>query len=122
MHRVSSLCWIEAWVQAALNWSMSLSMSMSLVSLSVRLCIACAYDVILHICTLKSDPAAGMLQCNQFGSQEPGSNSTIKSFAKKNYGVTFPLMAKVDVNGSAGKLWKRPCWPSFARATASGLR
>jgi glutathione peroxidase len=38
--------------------------------------------------------------CNQFGSQEPGSNSDIKTFAKKNYGVTFPLMSKVDVNGS----------------------
>jgi glutathione peroxidase len=39
------------------------------------------------------------LQCNQFGQQEPGSNSDIKSFAKKSYGVTFPLMGKVDVNG-----------------------
>eukprot|EP00882_Tetradesmus_deserticola_P007607 GHRQ01008012.1.p1 GENE.GHRQ01008012.1~~GHRQ01008012.1.p1 ORF type:complete len:200 (+),score=66.62 GHRQ01008012.1:509-1108(+) len=37
--------------------------------------------------------------CNQFGQQEPGSNSDIKSFAKKSYGVTFPLMGKVDVNG-----------------------
>jgi glutathione peroxidase-family protein len=39
----------------------------------------------------------------QFGAQEPGSNSDIKSFAKKNYGVTFPLMSKVDVNGQGGK-------------------
>jgi hypothetical protein len=39
----------------------------------------------------------------QFGAQEPGSNSDIKSFAKKNYGVTFPLMSKVDVNGSGGE-------------------
>lgn len=37
--------------------------------------------------------------CNQFGAQEPGSNSSIKQFAKSAYGVTFPLMAKVDVNG-----------------------
>ncbi|PNW85678.1 hypothetical protein CHLRE_03g197750v5 [Chlamydomonas reinhardtii] len=37
--------------------------------------------------------------CNQFGAQEPGSNQTIKQFAKSNYGVTFPLMSKVDVNG-----------------------
>ncbi|GLC47102.1 hypothetical protein PLESTB_000436100 [Pleodorina starrii] len=37
--------------------------------------------------------------CNQFGAQEPGSNQSIKSFAKSNYGVTFPLMSKVDVNG-----------------------
>jgi glutathione peroxidase-family protein len=40
--------------------------------------------------------------CPQFGAQEPGSNSDIKSFAKKNYGVTFPLMSKVDVNGQGG--------------------
>jgi hypothetical protein len=39
----------------------------------------------------------------QFGAQEPGSNSDIKSFAKKNYGVTFPLMSKVDVNGQGGE-------------------
>ncbi|KAG2433566.1 hypothetical protein HYH02_012683 [Chlamydomonas schloesseri] len=37
--------------------------------------------------------------CNQFGAQEPGSNQSIKQFAKSNYGVTFPLMSKVDVNG-----------------------
>lgn len=39
----------------------------------------------------------------QFGAQEPGSNSDIKSFAKKNYGVSFPLMSKVDVNGAGGE-------------------
>jgi len=38
--------------------------------------------------------------CNQFGGQEPGTNETIQSFCKKNYGVTFPLAAKVDVKGS----------------------
>jgi hypothetical protein len=42
-------------------------------------------------------------RCLQFGAQEPGSNSDIKSFAKKNYGVTFPLMSKVDVNGQGGE-------------------
>ncbi len=36
---------------------------------------------------------------NNFGSQEPGSNDEIHSFCKKNYGVTFPLAAKVDVVG-----------------------
>eukprot|EP00877_Chromochloris_zofingiensis_P000005 jgi/Chrzof1/10004/Cz04g23200.t1 len=35
-----------------------------------------------------------------FGGQEPGPNSQIKQFAKQTYGVTFPLMSKVDVNGS----------------------
>ena len=36
---------------------------------------------------------------NDFGEQEPGSNSEIKDFCKKNYGVTFPMAAKVDVVG-----------------------
>src|SRR4051812_8869223 len=38
--------------------------------------------------------------CNQFGAQEPGSADEIASFCEVNYGVTFPLFAKVDVNGS----------------------
>ncbi|MEW5879209.1 MAG: glutathione peroxidase [Pseudomonadota bacterium] len=37
--------------------------------------------------------------CNQFGAQEPGSESEIAEFCETNYGVTFPLFAKVDVNG-----------------------
>lgn len=37
--------------------------------------------------------------CNQFGKQEPGSASDIDAFCEKNYGVTFPLFAKIDVNG-----------------------
>lgn len=36
---------------------------------------------------------------NQFGAQEPGSNEEIQSFCEINYGVTFPVMAKVNVNG-----------------------
>jgi len=38
--------------------------------------------------------------CNQFGSQEPGSETGISAFCEKNFGVTFPLFAKIDVNGS----------------------
>lgn len=38
--------------------------------------------------------------CNQFGKQEPGSADEIGSFCEKNYGVTFPLFAKIDVNGA----------------------
>jgi glutathione peroxidase len=38
--------------------------------------------------------------CNQFGQQEPGSESEIERFCQLNYGVTFPLFAKVDVNGA----------------------
>ena len=38
--------------------------------------------------------------CNQFGSQDPGSNDEIASFCQLNYGVSFPMMAKIDVNGA----------------------
>jgi glutathione peroxidase len=38
--------------------------------------------------------------CNQFGSQDPGSNDEIASFCQLNYGVSFPMMAKVEVNGA----------------------
>ncbi|WP_418317500.1 glutathione peroxidase [Piscinibacter sakaiensis] len=45
--------------------------------------------------------------CNQFGAQDAGSNEEIASFCQKNYGVSFPMMAKVDVNGDdAHPLWK----------------
>jgi len=37
--------------------------------------------------------------CNQFGAQEPGSADEIADFCRVNFGVSFPLMAKVDVNG-----------------------
>ncbi|MBQ6199222.1 MAG: glutathione peroxidase [Bacteroidales bacterium] len=38
--------------------------------------------------------------CDQFAHQEPGSNEEIAEFCRLNHGVTFPLMAKVDVNGA----------------------
>ena len=38
--------------------------------------------------------------CNQFGSQDAGSNEEIASFCQLNFGVTFPMMAKIDVNGA----------------------
>lgn len=37
--------------------------------------------------------------CNQFGSQEPGDSDDIQSFCQVNYGVSFPMFSKVDVNG-----------------------
>ncbi len=39
--------------------------------------------------------------CNQFGAQEPGSEGEIKTFCETNYGVSFPMFAKIDVNGGA---------------------
>jgi len=38
--------------------------------------------------------------CNQFANQDPGSNDEIAEFCQLNYGVTFPVMGKIDVNGS----------------------
>ena len=38
--------------------------------------------------------------CNQFGHQDPGSNDAIAGFCQRNYGVQFPMMSKIDVNGS----------------------
>ena len=38
--------------------------------------------------------------CNQFGKQEPGDATQIGSFCEKNYGVTFPMFDKIDVNGA----------------------
>jgi glutathione peroxidase len=37
--------------------------------------------------------------CNQFGQQDPGSNDEIQEFCQINYGVSFPMHAKIDVNG-----------------------
>jgi glutathione peroxidase len=44
---------------------------------------------------------------NQFGAQDPGSNGEIAQFCQKNYGVDFPMMSKINVNGGdAHPLWK----------------
>ena len=44
--------------------------------------------------------------CDQFGGQEPGDEAAISDFCERNFGVTFPLFAKVDVNGpEAHPLW-----------------
>jgi len=45
--------------------------------------------------------------CNQFGAQEPGTEKEIESFCELNYGVSFPLFAKIEVNGDgADPLYK----------------
>ena len=45
--------------------------------------------------------------CDQFGSQEPGDEEEIKNFCSINFDVTFPMFAKIDVNGEqAHPLWK----------------
>ena len=53
---------------------------------------------------------------NEFGAQDPGSNDDIASFCQINYGVSFPMMAKVQVNGAdAHPLWQ------WLKAQAPGL-
>lgn len=54
--------------------------------------------------------------CNQFGAQEPGSEEEIAQFCDLNYGVKFPLFAKIDVNGeTAAPLYK------YLKKTRPGL-
>jgi len=54
--------------------------------------------------------------CNQFGAQEPGTEAEIAQFCELNYGVTFPIFAKIDVNGpNAHPLYK------FLKSEKSGL-
>jgi glutathione peroxidase len=54
--------------------------------------------------------------CNQFGGQEPGSAEEIAAFCTGRYAVSFPLMAKVDVNGDAA----HPLW-RWLRSSAPGV-
>jgi glutathione peroxidase len=53
---------------------------------------------------------------NEFGGQDPGSNDEIASFCQLNYGVSFPMMAKVKVNGAQA----HPLW-QWLKAQAPGL-
>jgi glutathione peroxidase len=54
--------------------------------------------------------------CNQFGSQEPGDARQIEQFCASNYAITFPMFAKIDVNGSAA----HPLY-QYLRSEKSGL-
>lgn len=58
--------------------------------------------------------------CNQFGAQEPGTNDDIQSFCQVNYGVSFPIMGKTDVNGaSANPLFE---WMKESQPGLMGLK
>lgn len=59
--------------------------------------------------------------CNQFGAQEPGSEADIASFCKLNYDVSFPMFAKVDVNGADASplfTWLKESAPGVLGTTA----
>ena len=53
--------------------------------------------------------------CNQFGAQEPGTDAEIREFCSTRYGVTFPLAAKIDVNGPS----QHPVY-AWLKAVAAG--
>ena len=55
--------------------------------------------------------------CNQFGKQEPGNAEEIKNFCSINYDVTFPIFAKIDVNGPAA----HPLYNYLTREKGGGL-
>ncbi|KAJ2906646.1 Glutathione peroxidase-like peroxiredoxin gpx1 [Zalerion maritima] len=58
--------------------------------------------------------------CNQFGGQEPGSNDDIQEFCQLNYGVSFTIMGKTDVNGeTAAPLWQ---WLKEEKPGIMGLK
>ena len=58
--------------------------------------------------------------CNQFGNQDPGSNDDIQSFCQVNYGVSFPVLGKLDVNGNkAAPLFE---WLKEEKPGLMGLR
>ncbi|MEN9323319.1 MAG: Glutathione peroxidase BsaA [Bacteroidota bacterium] len=56
--------------------------------------------------------------CNDFFSQEPGSNSEIATFCKKNFGVTFPMMDKITVKGKK----KHPVYQYLTQKKYNGLQ
>lgn len=56
------------------------------------------------------------MPCNQFGGQEPGSNAEVQEFCQMNYGVSFSVMGKIDVNG----LGQHPLY-SHLTSQAGGL-
>ena len=86
--------------------SVSLSQYKGQVMLIVNTASACGFTPQLAgLQTLhKTYGSQGMVvlgfPCNQFGGQDPGSNDAIAGFCELNYGVTFPMMAKIEVNGA----------------------
>lgn len=58
--------------------------------------------------------------CNQFGGQDPGSDDTIQEFCQVNYGVTFPVLGKTEVNGNnAEPVWE---WMKSEKPGLMGLK
>ena len=65
------------------------------------MCIRDRYEGLQELYTSYADQGLQVIgfPCNQFGGQEPGDAAEIGEFCRRNYGVDFPMMEKVDVNG-----------------------
>ena len=60
--------------------------------------------------------------CNQFGGQDPGSSEEIGAFCQKNYGVNFPMFAKVDVKGPEAHILFRYLTNNSKGILGSGIK
>jgi glutathione peroxidase len=95
----------EFQVKKADGGEMSLSEYKGKVLLVVNTASACGftpqYEGLQKLKTNFGDRGFEVLgfPCNQFGAQEPGSDSEIQGFCSRNYGVTFPVFSKIEVNG-----------------------
>ena len=95
----------EFQVKKADGGEMSLSEYKGKVLLVVKTASACGftpqYEGLQKLKTTFGDRGFEVLglTCNQFGAQEPGSDSEIQGFCSRNYGVTFPVFSKIEVNG-----------------------
>ena len=58
--------------------------------------------------------------CNQFGGQDPGSNDEIQEFCQLNYGVSFPVLGKIDVSPPPPSYPQSPI-PAIARTTPQAV-
>ena len=78
----------------------------------------------LHEELAKENFAVVGFPCNQFGAQEPGSEEEIQTFCSATYGVTFPMSAKLEVNGTGRHplyAWLTDPDERATRATSSGI-
>jgi len=93
-------------VKAIDGSSIDLNQFKSQVVLVVNTASACGFTPqfkgleALHQAYAKQGLVVMGFPCNQFGAQDPGTNESIHTFCETQYGVTFPMMEKIEVNGS----------------------
>lgn len=81
------------------------------------------YAGLQHLHEKHDDLTVVGFPCNQFGAQEPGTHQEICDFTASKYNVSFPLMAKIDVNGpNRLPLFERLCQTAVAGREAGDVR